>query len=311
EFRRVLFRSWTAARLEEALAHWRRRLGGFAIELPPSAHALEASVRASVGWILVHRDPPRIQPGSRVYERSWIRDGAMTSASLLELGFADEARAFLRWVAGHQRDDGRIPCCIDARGADWTPENDSEGEFVWGVVETWRHTQDGAFLAELWPAVARAAEAIDALRRSRRTPEWRAREGGIFYGLVPESISHEGYAARPVHSYWDDLWALRGLADAAVAAVLMGDAARAERFARARDELRADLVASMRAVIAARGLDTLPASAELGDFDPNSSAIAVDPVGVAEQLPAPELAHTFERWWVEVESRPRARTAPA
>ncbi|HSJ99210.1 MAG TPA: discoidin domain-containing protein [Myxococcota bacterium] len=299
---------WTAARLDEAREHWRRRLDGFAIDLPPSASALEESVRASVGWILVNRDPPRIQPGSRAYERSWIRDGAMTAASLLELGFDEEAREFLRWYATHQRADGRIPCCVDQRGADWTPENDSEGEFVWGVVETWRHTQDLAFLAELWPAVRRAAEAIDALRQQRRAPEWRAREGGIFYGLVPHSISHEGYSSRPVHSYWDDLWAVRGLADAAVAATLVGDPEAAQRFSQARDELRADLVASMRTVIEARGLDTLPASAELADFDPNSTAIALDPVGEADALPPAELARTFERWWEEFESRQQGGT---
>lgn len=294
---------WTAARLAEARGHWRDRLAGFALELPPSAAALEASVRASLGWILVHRDPPRIQPGSRTYERSWIRDGAMTAVSLVEFGFADEAREFLRWIAGHQRADGRIPCCVDSRGADWTPENDSEGEFVWGVVEVWRHTQDLAFLTALWPAVARAAEAIDTLRHERRTPEWRAREGGILFGLVPASISHEGYAARPVHSYWDDFWALRGLADAAAAAVLVGDGERARRFSAARDELRADLVASIRAVIARNGLDTLPASAELADFDPNSTAIALDPVGEGGALPQAELARTFERWWQEFEAR--------
>jgi hypothetical protein len=32
------------------------------------------------------------------------------------------------------------------------------------------------------------------------------------YGLLPESISHEGYSAKPMHSYWDDLWALKGYA---------------------------------------------------------------------------------------------------
>ena len=299
---------WTEARLAEARDHWRRRLGRFAIELPPSAAALEESVRASLGWIFVNLDPPRIQPGSRVYERSWIRDGAMTAASLLELGYADEARAFLRWYASYQREDGRIPCCIDARGADWTPENDSEGEFIWGVMEVWRHTGDAGFVVELWPAVRRAAEAIEALRQQRRTAEWRTREGGIFFGLVPQSISHEGYSSRPVHSYWDDLWAVRGLADAATAAAVAGDAAAAVRFATAREELLADLVASMRAVIARHGLDTLPASAELADFDPNSTAIAVDPVGVADALPQAELASTFERWWQEFESRQQGGT---
>ena len=37
-----------------------------------------------------------------------------------------------------------------------------------------------------------------------------------FYGLLPASISHEGYSAKPMHSYWDDFWALKGY-DGAVA----------------------------------------------------------------------------------------------
>ena len=36
-----------------------------------------------------------------------------------------------------------------------------------------------------------------------------------FYGLLPQSISHEGYSAKPMHSYWDDFFALRGFKDAA------------------------------------------------------------------------------------------------
>ena len=34
-------------------------------------------------------------------------------------------------------------------------------------------------------------------------------------GLLPVSVSHEGYLAQPVHSYWDDAWAVRGLRDMA------------------------------------------------------------------------------------------------
>jgi hypothetical protein len=46
----------------------------------------------------------------------------------------------------------------------------------------------------------------------RRVPQPEKR---AFFGLLPESISHEGYAKRAVHSFWDDLFALRGLQDAA------------------------------------------------------------------------------------------------
>ena len=40
------------------------------------------------------------------------------------------------------------------------------------------------------------------------------------FGLLPESVSHEGYLAQPVHSYWDDFWALRGFKDAAFMAAV-------------------------------------------------------------------------------------------
>ena len=42
-----------------------------------------------------------------------------------------------------------------------------------------------------------------------------AYRGTPFYGMVPESISHEGYSAKPMHSYWDTFFILRGLKDAA------------------------------------------------------------------------------------------------
>jgi hypothetical protein len=48
---------------------------------------------------------------------------------------------------------------------------------------------------------------------------------------VPESISHEGYASQPRHSYWDNFFVLRGLKDAAAMAAMLGEDAEAERFA--------------------------------------------------------------------------------
>ena len=47
---------------------------------------------------------------------------------------------------------------------------------------------------------------------------------------MPVSVSHEGYLAQPVHSYWDDFWALRGLRDAV-------DLARDDRGPRCRRAL--------------------------------------------------------------------------
>jgi hypothetical protein len=289
-----------AARAEhETAAQWRRRLGPVHITLPPAAGDVARTVRSTLAWILVNRDAPALQPGSRNYARSWIRDGALTATALLALGHGDEVRDFLEWYAGFQFPDGAIPCCIDARGADPTPEYDSDGEFVYAVAEYWRFTRDDATLRRLWPHVARAALHIDALRRQRLGAAFA---GTAVHGLVPESISHEGYAKQPVHSYWDDFFALRGLADAAELAAVVGDHYRQRDFAAAHAAFAQDLAASIRQVVDEHGLDYVPGSVELADFDPTSTAIAVTVGGAATLLPPVLLARTFTRYHDEVAS---------
>ncbi|HXH07474.1 MAG TPA: hypothetical protein VNI83_12910, partial [Vicinamibacterales bacterium] len=134
-------------------------------------------------------------------------------------------------------------------------------------------------------------------RAERRTPQYR---GTAFYGLVPESISHEGYHRRAVHSYWDDFFALHGLDGAAELAGVAGDEPARRRFARAAAELRADLRASLARVVAERRLDYVPGSVELADFDPTSTAIAVTVAGAADVPPRAALLRTFERYHDEI-----------
>jgi hypothetical protein len=302
--------AWARERLDETTAWWRARLARIPVELPPSAAAVSETLRASIAWILVNRDGPRIQPGARCYRRSWIRDGTLTGTALAEMGFAEEARAFLRWYAPHQADDGRVPCAVDRRGVDPVAEHDSHGQLVWGAVELYRLTGDRAFLDELWPRVLRAVGAIERLRDERTG---QAFLGSPYFGLLPASISHEGYASRPVHSYWDDFFALRALSDAAWAATVVGDGVAAGRIGALRDAMRADVHASIGRAMAEHGIDFVPGSAELGDFDPTSTAIAFDPCGEAEGLPRAALEATFERYWREVmarDERPPAAYAP-
>jgi hypothetical protein len=295
--------------LHTARSAWRATLGRIGVELPPAALPYERTLRTAVAHILIHRDGPRIQPGSRNYERSWIRDGALTSSALLQMGFADEVVAFLRWYAPQQREDGAVPCCIDGRGPDFTPEHDAPGEFVFLVAETWRFTRDRRLLREMWPHVVRAVAFIDALRQQRIGPGWEAPGKLPYRGLLPESISHEGYAKRPVHSYWDDLFALRGLRDAAFLAAEVGDAERARSYGDLAQEFHRDLLASYAAAMELHGLDRLPASVELGDFDPTSTAIALTTGGDPADLPQPALARTFELYVQELDRRRSGRLA--
>ena len=289
--------------LEAATRYWQAQLGRVDIQLPPPADRMIRTLKSNLAYILINRAGPAIQPGPRNYARSWIRDGALTSAALLSMGYTEEVREFIRWYAGYQFPDGKIPCCVDKRGADPLPEHDSPGEFIYTVMEYYRYTHDVGFLSELWPAVVKAVDYIDVLRRQRLTVVYRTPELQPYYGLMPESVSHEGYLAYPVHSYWDDFFTLRGLKDAAAMAIVLGDAEKAVHFAAIRDAFQQDLLASVRCIMEKHRIDYLPGSAELGDFDPTSTTIALDPGGEQQSLPQQALKQTFENYFAYFRQR--------
>jgi len=120
---------------------------------------------------------------------------------------------------------------------------------------------------------------------------------------MPESISHEGYSSRAVHAYWDDFWTLRGLKDAASLARLMRDEIRAARYSALREAFSRDLYASLQRTMARHKLDFIPGSVELGDFDPNATAMAVTVGGELPNLPQPALQKTFDEWYEYFEKR--------
>ena len=288
---------------QQAVAsRWRETLGRVRIRVPPQGQRLVNTLRTALAHMLISRVGPRLQPGTRSYARAWIRDGAMISEGLLRLGQADVAEEFLRWYAPYQFDSGKVPCCVDDRGSDPVPENDSQGELIHTVAELYRYTGDRKLLDTMWPHVEGAVRYMDELRSSERTGANRKRNPA-FYGLMPASISHEGYSAKPMHSYWDDFWALRGYKDAVDIAQWLGKTADAKRFAASRDQFRDDLHASIAIATQQKGIDFIPGSAELGDFDATSTTIALAPGGELGHLPDPLLRNTFERYWREFAAR--------
>ncbi len=291
-----------ANRARAASELWRDKLGRVGLDLPASGTRYVRTLRANLAYILINRDGPAIQPGSRSYSRSWIRDGSLTSTALLRLGHAPVVKAFIEWYATYQYDNGKIPCCVDERGATPVPENDSHGQFIYLVAEYYRHTGDTTLLRAMWPRVAKAVSYMDSLRQSRMTEDYRSGDKRAFYGLMPESISHEGYSAKPMHSYWDDFFALRGFKDAAFIARELGLSGSAE-YARIADSFREDFYASIRFVTSKHNIDFIPGSAELADFDATSTTVAVSPGGEAHRLPGDLLAGTFDRYFLEARER--------
>ena len=290
---------WIARQQEAVVAVWRAKLNRVSLRVPAQAQPLVDTLRTALAHLLVTRDGPILRPGTRSYGRSWIRDGAMISESLLRLGHANVAADYLRWYAPHQFRNGKVPCCIDERGADPVPENDSPGEFIFLVAEIYRYTHDRILIEAMWPHVDAAIQYVDRLRQSERNDANLASGRRVFYGLLPASISHEGYSEKPMHSYWDDFWALKGYDDAVSIATALGHADAAARLSAQRDEFRGELSASLQASVAMHGIAYLPGSAELGDFDPTSTTIAFAPHGDTRDLPFALVQSTYERYWRE------------
>ncbi len=283
----------------ESARLWRRELGRVVLEGPPAAQPLLRTLRTNLAEILIERDGPALRPGTRSYARSWIRDGAMMAAALLRMGHPDAVRAYAEWFIRFQSEEGRVPCCVDRRGGDSVVENDSHGELLFLIADYWRFTKDHGWLERIFPHVEKAVAWIDRERQRRRTADYATGARQIFFGLLPESISHEGYSAKPVHSYWDDFWALKGLKDAVDLAAALGRAEEHARWSTIRDEFSRDLQASIRLVEKTKGIDFIPGSADLADFDATSTTIALDPAGEQSRLPADALRRTFERYWSE------------
>ncbi|MEK6649405.1 MAG: coagulation factor 5/8 type domain-containing protein, partial [Bacteroidota bacterium] len=238
---------------------------------------------------------------------SWIRDGSMTSAALLKFGMAKEVREFLAWYAPYQYENGMVPCVVDSRGPDPVPEHDSHGQLIFGLMEHFRFTRDTAFLKLYWPNIVRAVDHIQLLRAQRMTPTYRDGndEQRAYYGLVTESISHEGYSAKPMHSYWDNFFVLKGFKDAAAAASALGDRTVARSYDSLATAFRQDLYASIALAMKNRGVDHIPGCVELGDFDATSTSIAMFPCSEFLTVPHGPFRRTFDRYYDWFQRRAR------
>ncbi len=299
--------SWFDREQANVAAQWREKTNRVSLRVPPAGQPMVDTLRTALAHILISRDGARLHPGTRAYARSWVRDGAMMADALLRLGHAQVGREYIDWFAPHQFASGKVPCCVDQRGSDPVAENDSHGQLIYLVAEHYRFTRDRAWLKTMWPHIKAAAAYMNTSRLTERTAANQTLERRAFYGLMPASISHEGYSDKPAYSYWDDFWALTGYDSAVSVARVLGLAADASRLARERDEFSRDLHASLAASMAYHRIDFIPGSADRGDFDSTSTTIALSIAGQQAHLPRQPLERTFERYWEEFLARRAGR----
>ena len=175
-----------------------------------------------------------------------------------------------------------------------------------GVLALYRRR---ATVEKVWPHVEKAVAYIDELRRQRRRTSYASPEK-LYFGLLLESISHEGYSAHPVHSYWDDFFALKGLKDAVDLARDLGKTDEAARWAASRDEFRTDLYASLNRVIDGGGSITSPAPPiwpiSIPPRPPSRSVPAASWT-ISRQAAAPDPGAHLRRYWQGIEKLRKSR----
>ena len=280
----------------KALAAWRKTLGVVRWQAPGCAVPAFDCFRTAAAHILINRDGPAIQPGPRRYTRSWVRDCVIMGAALGKAGLPKALREFLTWYAQFQRDDGFVPCVVDRDGVDWLVEHDSHGQFLWGIREVMRESDDPKFLRLMYPRVRAAANYLIKLRGQRISKDYAAGEKSSCFGLLPESASHEGYLAHPVHSYWDDFWGVRGLEAAADLADVFGRPDEAEQWKSEAGRFQVDLLRSIERVITDKQLNYIPGSVEWADFDPTATSNAIGMLDFADSLPTMPLHAMLETY---------------
>lgn len=297
--------------LRETIQYWREKLERVEIQVPESGKRVVESIRSNLAYILINKDKDALQPGSRSYDRSWIRDGAMISASLLQMGLTEEVKKYIEWYAPYQFEDGKVPCVVDRRGPDPVPENDSQGELIYLISQYFKFTHDTAIVKKYYPNIKQAVAYNLAMTGQRKTDEYKNGSDSMksFYGLLLESISHEGYSDKPRHSYWDNFFALRGFKDAAELAEIIGEKEDAKNFAVIRDDFRKNFYNSIALTAKRTKTDYIAGCAELGDFDATSTSIVNYLCAEQEYLDSALLHNTFNRYYQYFTDRKAKKTA--
>jgi hypothetical protein len=277
---------------------WTERLNQIGINIPEKK--ITDVLRANIAYMLINKDGPALQPGSRSYENSWIRDGSLISASLLRTSGPDVSRNYISWVASKQATNGEIPCILNAKtgrlidyALDWR-EDDSTGEFIFAVADVYNFTKDKKFAAEMFPHVEKALRYVEKLRLPMLDQKYK---GTSSYGILPRGISHEGYLGNPQQSLWDDFWTLKGWKDGQMLAKAVGKADLVPWMMSQEKDLRNCLLEDIRLVQANRHIQYIPSSIALAEFDAISMSILLYPTLEYQYLDLDQVKGMFDRYY--------------
>ena len=296
-----------SSKLVKAKKFWHSKLDKVKISIPNKD--AEYTLKSQIAYILINADGDAIQPGSRNYKRCWIRDGSLTSAALLRMGCEDEVRNYLEWYAARVQPDGLVPPILNNNGSLNTGygsdlEYDSQGQFIYAIMEFYRFTHDRKFLSRHFPKIKTAMKFMAELSKRTLAKDYLKEDPARkrFAGIFPKSYSHEGYNP-PMHSYWDDLWGLKGWKDGILAAKILGHNDTAKWATKEYLTFRKNVQKSIKITMEDKNINFIPGCAEKGDIDPTSTAIAFFPCNEENIVSDKIMKNTFEGYYQELVQR--------
>jgi hypothetical protein len=263
-------RAPTAADLEAGnLAFWTGKLDGSGLQpvLPSPVAHLADLFRACRANLLILADRGAIHPGPTIYDSFWVRDSSVEGVAAALVGdtglagtqFGDRYPEVFNQGSdriGPVSEHGFFGGEHEKNDHEW----DSNGQALWAFGRFDRISGAGAaFGARMFsPYVVDGARWI----RDNRGP----------YGLLHSGWSAEHLGEKDKPHYWDDLWALAGLYEAARLAERLGSPTTGEIWA-IFDDVRRATVDSIRWVLrqqrAAGGWETFVPTgpADVGRLD--------------------------------------------
>ncbi len=289
--------------MKKSISNWSALIDNWQIDLPNQK--LVDLVRSNLAYLCINADGPATQPGSRNYNSSWIRDGAISATAMMRFGLFEQGQNYLNWFTDLIKEDGFVPFLVETNTGEmaWFArswhEHDSFGQYAFLVRQATELADDDAIAEHSWPKVKAAMKHMEALRTQRLTEEYK---GTVYEGILPESNSHEGYFPAK-HSYWDDFFALKGIQDAQALALRLGHTDEANWLASFENDFRQSLLTSIQRVRERDKLEIIPGCAELGDFDPTSTSIAIMTADERDTLPQDALKNSYDRYVSESRHR--------
>lgn len=218
---------------------------GLRIAVPPALQHLADQEALSRAQLLILADRGAIHPGPTIYDSFWIRDSSVEGVACALVGQEDlaEAQFGQHYPNAFHRGAGHIgPVALDGFFGGEHERNDREwdsnGQALWAI---------GRFDRIKGPAFAFGQGmftpyVVDGAR-------W-LRDNCSAYGLLHSgwSAEHLGEADKP--HYWDDLWALAGLWEAAqLAERIAAPTAQRNELWQIYDDVRDATAASIRWVL--------------------------------------------------------------